>query len=119
MRETQGLHFVHTRAGWGGCFAMAVHAHSYGADGKWLPRGDFVSDALRNRGVWEWGTPSDLEALSHAPLPMRGTFLDVGAHVGFHAFSRLDLVLRVELAEGLPPQARDGHARLPSFLFSL
>eukprot|EP00966_Prymnesium_polylepis_P215006 4979752-Prymnesium_polylepis.1 len=69
------------------CFKMAVHQRQYGKDGAWMARGDYVSDDIRIRGTWEFKSVEQLERFSNVSLPARGTFVDIGAQIGYFSLN--------------------------------
>ena len=90
---------------------MAVHAHRYTAAGAWLPQGDYVSDSLRQRGVWEFSDgAAGLERLAGIALPLTGTFLDIGAHAGYWTFILANRGLDVLAIEPMAHNRRAMHA---------
>ena len=60
-----------------GSFPMAV-----------LSSEDLVSREIKTRGFWEIRTPSELLRLANMPnatIPLPGTFVDIGANLGFYS----------------------------------
>lgn len=92
MREVQVL---------GGAFNMVV-----------LGPNDIVSNEIATVGYWEIQDPQDIAAVAGRTLPPSGTFLDVGAHIGYYSLLFARHGYQVTAVEPMPNNRRALEASL-------
>ena len=67
---------------------------------------DIVSGFIQSEGFWEINHPQLLAGLAPGVLPERGTFLDVGGNLGWHAFLFAYYNYSVITVEAMPSNQR-------------
>jgi len=66
---------------------MQVAQLSQGFSMVVLGSNDIVSQSLLSKGHWEIGSAADFAAKVGASLPAQGTFLDIGANIGYYTMT--------------------------------